>query len=77
MIDGRKACAQLCETSRLALYLARLGQGARLHRIPLFSQTVPGAGSRRECVVREGGRGDYGPTTRNQRLAPGTDSSRR
>ena len=38
MIDGRKAGAELCETSRLALYLACLGQRARLHQAPLFSR---------------------------------------
>ena len=37
MMDGRKACVELCETSRLALYLARLGQGARRQQAPLFS----------------------------------------
>lgn len=35
-MDGRKACAELCEASRLALYLASRGRAARLHHASLF-----------------------------------------
>ncbi len=56
MIDGRKACAKLCETSRLALYLARLGQRAGLHHAPLFVKPAwRGAPVRPGAVRAEGG----------------------
>lgn len=35
-MDGRKVCAELCEVSRLALYLASRGRAAGLHHAPLF-----------------------------------------
>ena len=53
MRDGRKVCAELCEVSRLALYLARLGQEARLHHAPLFSRPFLEDAARSEGLVRE------------------------
>lgn len=53
MIDGRKAVVELCETSRLALYLARLGQGAGLHQVPLFSRSFWESATGSGGVLRE------------------------
>ena len=60
MKDGRAACIELCETSRLALCLARLGREAGLHHAPLFSvlgsePTGPGSGTVRESDGRSWG----------------------
>jgi len=39
MKDARMICSELCEVSRLALYLAYCGRKAGLHNKPLFSRT--------------------------------------
>lgn len=79
MIDGRKAGAELCETSRLALHLARLGQGAGLHHTPLFSRPFLGgnAGSGGRLGECAGPSGAYGkpPPAKGRATAAKGDAS--
>ena len=53
MTDARQVCAALCEASQLALYLARRGRDAGLHRDPLFSGPGAENGSAHGSMVRE------------------------
>jgi hypothetical protein len=53
MKDGRPACRELCEASRLALCLARLGREAGLHRAPLFSVSGGAPSGQGPGTVRE------------------------
>ena len=54
MTDARQVCAELCEASQLALYLARRGRDAGLHRDPLFFGPGAENGSAHGSMVREG-----------------------
>ena len=54
MTDARQVCAELCEASQLALYLARRGRDAGLHRDPLFSGPGAENGSAHGSLVCEG-----------------------
>ena len=51
MKNARTVCAELCEVSRLALYLAYCGRTAGLHRRPLFSTDSPTGA--RENMLKE------------------------
>lgn len=53
MMDARKACAELCEVSELALYLASRGRKAGLHQVPLFSLSLIENRSSSASAVRE------------------------
>lgn len=54
MTDARHVCAELCEVSQLALYLARQGRDAGLHQVPLFSGPGAENGIPPRNMVREG-----------------------
>lgn len=53
MMDARKACAELCEASRLALYLASRGRAARLHHASLFCREGDGTSRSAAEAMRE------------------------
>lgn len=52
-MDARKACAELCEVSELALYLASRGRAARLHHTSLFCWEDDGTPTSAAEAMRE------------------------
>lgn len=69
MTDARKACQELCEVSRLALFLARMGRASGLHHKPLFLHSAMKEGDSIATAIHEQNDSAYGKRLeRNQKL---------
>jgi len=65
MTDARKACAELCQVSQLALWLATRGRAAGLHQTPLFALPGSKSSATNPFVVQERAEPAWGKRAEN------------